>query len=74
MVQVSQQAVAKRKTRSFKHKKAIPPDVAETIFFDLRDEKLLKRCLLAGTQNQNEVIHHLIWSLFSKTEFQSEKQ
>ena len=71
-----QQAVAKRKTRSFTHKKAIPPDVAEAIrdiFLDLADEKLLERCLLAATQNQNEAIHHLIWSLCSKTEFQSKE-
>ena len=71
-----QQAAAKRKARSYKHKKAIPEDVAKAIhdiFLDLSNEKLLERCLLGATQNQNEALHHLIWSLCSKAEFQSKE-
>ena len=41
-----------------------------TNFLTLSNKKLLEHCLLGATQNQNEALHHLIWSLCSKAKFQ----
>lgn len=68
------QAVAKGNEKEFKHKRPLPMDVAKAIypvFEDLADPKLLERCLLGATQNQNEALHHLIRSFCAKVEFHS---
>lgn len=67
-------AVAEGKEREFSHKRPLPEDVAQAIFpvfVDLADPKLLERCQLGATQNQNEALHHLIWGFCSKAIFQS---
>lgn len=69
-----QQAVGRKEAEHFAHKKTIPPDVAKAIcgiFIDLADPKLLERCMMGATQNQNEAIHHILGSLCSKAGFQS---
>ena len=69
-----QQAVARKEAEHFTHKKTIPPDVAKAIrgiFMDLADPKLLERCMMGATQNRNEALHHILWSLSSKAEFHS---
>jgi len=50
-------------------KHPLPPAVVSTIqpiFNDLSDRKLLTACLHGYTQNQNEALHHVIWSLVPK--------
>ena len=52
----------------------IPPDLVEhvkPVFVALTDRKLLERCLIGATQNQNESLNNMIWSLAPKTEFLS---
>ena len=52
----------------------IPADLAEhvkPIFVSLTDKKLLERCLLGATQNQNESFNSTVWKRAPKTEFVS---
>jgi hypothetical protein len=46
-------------------------DKLKPVFEDLACEKLLKRCVHGGTQNNNESFHHLIWERCPKTVFAS---
>ena len=41
------------------------------VFDSLCEEKLLKRCLLGATQNQNESFNNTIWTRAPKTEYVS---
>ncbi|XP_018497093.1 uncharacterized protein LOC108864993 [Galendromus occidentalis] len=42
-----------------------------TIFEDLSDSSLLRKCLHGKTQNPNESVNHLIWAKIPKTVFES---
>lgn len=65
------QEAVKGKESEYRHKHPLPMDAA--VFKDLADPKLLERCLLGATHNQNEALHHLIWGLCSKAEFHSKE-
>ena len=56
----------------YKHKNSLPEPVMlaiKSIYRDLSDENLLKRCLHGKTQNPNESLNHCIWKRLPKTEF-----
>lgn len=62
-------AAAEGKEQEFSHKRPLSEDVAQAIFpvfVDVADPKLLERCQLGATQNQNEALHHLTWAFCSK--------
>lgn len=52
-----------------KHPRNLPPHVCQAllpIYERLSDKKLLERCLRGKTQNSNESLHSVIWSLAPK--------
>ena len=56
------------------HTPTIPADLEQyvkPVFDSLCEEKLLKRCLLGATQNQNESLNNNIWARAPKTEYAS---
>ena len=53
-------------------KNRLPDFVLEeikSVFEDLSDDRLLKKCLHGGTQNAKEAFHHLVWDRCPKTTF-----
>lgn len=53
-------------------KNKLPSFVMEeikSVFEDLSDDRLLKKCLHGGTQNANESFHHLVWERCPKSVF-----
>lgn len=57
-----------------KHKYNLPKEVAEAllpVYERLSDRSLLQRCLRGKTQNSNESLHSVIWSLISKEQHSS---
>ena len=68
-----QRALAKGSTPG-KHKEheTLPPAIGKKmvpIFHRLSEEKLLSRCTLKRTQNNNESLHSLVWSFCPKRNF-----
>ncbi|GFW99287.1 uncharacterized protein TNCV_3981121 [Trichonephila clavipes] len=54
------------------HKYSLPVDVVDamrTVFRDLANPELLKKCLHGGTQNPNESVNNVIWSRVPKKTF-----
>ncbi|GFX82523.1 uncharacterized protein TNCV_2166711 [Trichonephila clavipes] len=57
---------------TYHHKNTLPVDVAEamrSVFRDLANPELLKKCLHGGTQNPNESVNNVIWSRVPKKTF-----
>ncbi|XP_077494020.1 uncharacterized protein LOC144104733 [Amblyomma americanum] len=64
-----QNAAAAKGELAPKHRYNLPPHVCKALFpiyERLGDPKLLQRCLRGKTQNNNESLHSLIWSLAPK--------
>jgi len=67
-----QKARALGKLKGFEHKPALPQDVLDAIkpiYTDLSRDDLLKRCLGAFNQNNNESFNNVIWKFAPKTTF-----
>lgn len=59
-------------TNDYKHKSPLAPAVVEVIkptFEALSADELLERCLEGATQNQNESLNSVVWSLCPKESF-----
>ena len=58
--------------QEYVHHHVLPAAIVEEvrpIYCDLTSRELLSRCLLGATQNQNECLNGLIWSICPKTGF-----
>ncbi|CAN8029862.1 unnamed protein product [Ixodes persulcatus] len=65
-----QNKAAAKKQPAPKHRYNLPQYVAEAllpVYMRLSDRKLLERCQRGKTQNSNESLHSIIWSLVSKS-------
>ncbi|KAG0413301.1 hypothetical protein HPB47_009542 [Ixodes persulcatus] len=65
-----QNKAAAKKQPAPKHRYNLPQYVAEAllpVYMRLSDRKLLERCQRGKTQNSNESLHSVIWSLVSKS-------